>query len=474
MKQNQHISLVLGNETWSEVMTAIFAIIREAGGEFPVSHADIGGELYFKGYPDGVSPDAWRNIKNNKILFKAPVDIPTIEEVEALEQSIADHSDEDNYTPINLQKTFPHVDGTLKKNLRLLLDIIIPSIISNQPTLIKENSEQISSNNDYMHVYADYSTVSNCNYHDYLSVANSAFNYGAASGINKFLIVRPDDDSNLSDVLFVQAFKDLAENYPDISFELQSPQYLLQHYSSFSQDTAIIVSRQYGNLCKDICYQDAIPFCNSVVSVGNGHSLFTILDSKDNNEAIQPLGLIHSAIILLASIGKIEAANKIHYAVARATENGVAKVTIESFMEQVASYVHEYDGSIIYKDAPVVTDFHNEDEQKEQTLVGADIFISYSDEIVKLSEIIQKATKRSKLKIQFILANKQEIWPNPPSVHNEHEILQLRFMPIDTKISNDKEILKLLKLLFKSGLNFVSFKKLYVYDSYLGFSMPDR
>ena len=67
-----HICIARGDGIGPEIMDATLEILFAAGAELDVHGVEIGAQALRQGFSSGISPLAWRVLKERKVLLKAP------------------------------------------------------------------------------------------------------------------------------------------------------------------------------------------------------------------------------------------------------------------------------------------------------------------------------------------------------------------------------------------------------------------
>jgi len=70
------ITIAKGDGIGPEIMDATLKILRAAGAELEYDEIEIGEKVYLSGNTTGISSEAWKSIRDNKVYLKAPITTP--------------------------------------------------------------------------------------------------------------------------------------------------------------------------------------------------------------------------------------------------------------------------------------------------------------------------------------------------------------------------------------------------------------
>ncbi|MDP4953553.1 MAG: isocitrate/isopropylmalate family dehydrogenase, partial [Flavobacteriales bacterium] len=70
------ITIAKGDGIGPEIMDATLRILKAAGAELEYDEIEVGEKVYLSGNTSGISDEAWKSIRSNKIFLKAPITTP--------------------------------------------------------------------------------------------------------------------------------------------------------------------------------------------------------------------------------------------------------------------------------------------------------------------------------------------------------------------------------------------------------------
>ena len=76
VQKNQAITIAYGDGIGPELMDSVVRILQASGAKLHFNIIEVGEEIYNKGFISGLMPSAWEELKNTKILLKAPITTP--------------------------------------------------------------------------------------------------------------------------------------------------------------------------------------------------------------------------------------------------------------------------------------------------------------------------------------------------------------------------------------------------------------
>jgi len=121
------VAVAMGDGIGPEIMKATLRIMETAGANIEPEFIELGEKVYLSGNTSGIDANAWEAIKNNKLIFKAPITTPQ-------------------------GKGYKSLNVTLRKSLGLFANVrpvsaLHPHVPTNFPNMdvviIRENEEDL-------------------------------------------------------------------------------------------------------------------------------------------------------------------------------------------------------------------------------------------------------------------------------------------------------------------------------------------
>jgi isocitrate dehydrogenase len=480
MPEHIPITVAYGDGIGPEIMHAVLHILREADAPLSIQTIEIGKEMYEKGCPTGIPDSAWRTIRQNKVLLKAPITTPQ----------------GGGYKSLNV---------TLRRALGLYANIrpcvaYTPFVKTHFPNLnmviVRENEEDLYSGMEYRLTQNVYEALKLTSRRGCERIINYAFDYAIRNGRKKVTCFTKDNIMKMTDGLFHQVFDEIAARHKDIKAEHMIIDIATAKIAANPEAFDVVVtSNLYGDIVSDVAAEisGSVGMAGSA-NIGHEYAMFEAIHGSApdiaGEDMANPSGLLHAAIMMLVHIGQPKIAGYIHNAWLATIENGIhtadiyhpdtskQKVGTQDFAEAVCEYMYrkpEIFPVIEYlpkdeHEAPVTlhTSPHKLEEKK---LVGIDVFIEHTpDSVNALAELINDAITNQPLKLQFIDARGLKVWPDMGYYVALGDFWRLRFLPEGEKQTTQHELIALQQCLTEKGISIVKTEHLALYDGKLGFT----
>jgi isocitrate dehydrogenase (NAD+) len=304
------ITLIPGDGIGPEVSAAVVRIIEAAG-------ADINWETHYAGaqalekFGDTLPEELLESIKRNKIALKGPITTP-------------------------VGKGFTSVNVGLRKTLDLYANLrpvrALPNVPSRYPELdlvvVRENTEDLYSGIEHVVVPGVVESIKIITEKASTRIARFAFDYARREGRKKVTAVHKANIMKLSDGLFLDCFRNVAKDYPEIEADDKIvDNACMQLVMRPEQFDIMLLENLYGDIVSDLCAGligglGLVPGAN----IGELGAVFEAVHGSAPDIAGQgianPTALLQSGILMLRHIGEREAAQKIETAMLRIFEEG--------------------------------------------------------------------------------------------------------------------------------------------------------
>ena len=305
------ITLINGDGIGPEISDAVVKIIDATGLKIDWDVQTAGADVIeTEGTP---LPDrVLKSIKKNKVALKAPVTTP-------------------------IGKGFRSVNVQLRKSLNLYANLRPCKNLPNVKTkfndvdivVVRENTEDLYAGIERQ-VDADTAeSIKIITRNASVRIAKFAFDYAVKNNRNEVCCVTKANIMKLSDGLFLECFRDVAQNYPQIKTrEILVDNVCMQLVQNPSQFDVLVLPNLYGDIVSDLCAGliGGLGVAQGA-NIGLDCAVFEPVhgsapDIKGQNKA-NPTALLLSAVEMLKYIGENECANKIEKALFKTLENGV-------------------------------------------------------------------------------------------------------------------------------------------------------
>ena len=304
------LTLLPGDGIGPEVTASVVAIIDCAG-------VDIEWEKYFVGaeaitrFGDPLPPDVLESIVRNKVALKGPVTTPV----------------GTGFTSINvrLRKALD-----LYANLRpVLSNPNIKTRFENVDVIVvRENTESLYSGLEHEVIPGVVESLKIITERASTRIARFAFEYARTHGRKKVTAVHKANIMKLSDGLFLQCFRNVSKEYPNIEADDKIVDNLcMQLVVNPQQFDVLLLENLYGDIVSDLA-AGLVGGLGVVAGAnfGENGAVFEAVhgsapDIAGQNKA-NPLALLQSAVMMLHYIGEPDAAKRVQDAIVKVLDSG--------------------------------------------------------------------------------------------------------------------------------------------------------
>ncbi len=305
------ITLINGDGIGPEISDAVVKIIDATGLEIDWDVQTAGADVIeTEGTP---LPDrVLKSIKKNKVALKAPVTTPIGKGFRSVNVQL--RKSLDLYANLRPCKNLPNVKTKFND-----VDIVV----------VRENTEDLYAGIERQ-VDADTAeSIKIITRNASVRIAKFAFDYAVKNNRKEVCCVTKANIMKLSDGLFLECFRDVAQNYPQIKTrEILVDNVCMQLVQNPSQFDVLVLPNLYGDIVSDLCAGliGGLGVAQGA-NIGLDCAVFEPVhgsapDIKGQNKA-NPTALLLSAVEMLKYIGENECANKIEKALFKTLENGV-------------------------------------------------------------------------------------------------------------------------------------------------------
>lgn len=480
MEEYKRITVAYGDGIGPEIMDSTLAILKEAKARITIETIEVGKLMYERGFSSGIPPEAWKSIRENKILLKSPITTPQ----------------GGGYKSLNV---------TMRKALGLYANVrpcmsYHPFIATNHPgmdvVIVRENEEDLYAGIEYRQSHNTYQSLKLITRTGCEQIIRYAFEYAVKNNRSKVTCFSKDNIMKFTDGLFHKVFDEISKEYPDIMADHFIVDIGTARLANKPQIFDVVVtSNLYGDIISDVVAEisGSVGLAGSA-NIGNEYALFEAIHGSAPDIAGQnianPSGLINAAVMMLAHIGQGETAANVHNAWLKTIEDGMhtgdvykpdhskKKLSTTEFTEEVISRLGKRPSSFKvarYNNSKSVTQekINSINCKEEKTLVGVDVVVNWRGEQSSiLADEVIRLIEGSEVGLQLISVKGLKMWPSDDNSSILSDEWNLRFMPTsEEKILNHSAITKLMRNLNNGNIDFVRINNLYLFDGKLGFSL---
>ncbi len=304
------ITLLPGDGIGPEVTASVVAIIECAGVEVEWEKYAVGAEALSR-FGDPLPKDVLESILRNKVALKGPVTTPI----------------STGFTSINvrLRKTLD-----LYANLRPVKSM--PNIITRfedvDLIVVRENTEDLYSGLEHEVVPGVVESLKIITEKASTRIAKFAFEYARTHNRKRVTAVHKANIMKMSDGLFLQCFRNIAKQYPNIQADDRIVDNLcMQLVIDPNQFDILLLENLYGDIVSDLA-AGLVGGLGVVAgaNIGENGAVFEAVhgsapDIAGQNKA-NPLALLQSSVLMLQHIGEMDAARRVQNAIAKVLASG--------------------------------------------------------------------------------------------------------------------------------------------------------
>ena len=476
------ITIAYGDGIGPEIMSATLRILSAANADIEPEIIEVGEKIYLQGFTSGIPDAAWESLKRTKVLLKGPITTPQ----------------GGGYKSLNV---------TLRKTLGLYANVrptisLPPYVPTKYPNInlviIRENEEGTYAGIEHRQTEDVYQCLKIVTRPGCERVIHYAFEYARKFNRKKVTCLTKDNIMKMTDGIFHQVFNEIAKEYPDI----QAEHFIVDIGTALvaaqpERFDVIVTSNLYGDILSDVAAQVAgsVGLAGSA-NVGNQMAMFEAIHGSAPDIAgkkiANPSGLLNAAIQMLIHINQPDAANLIENAWLKTLEDGIhtpdifskeyskKKVNTDEFADAVIARLGQkpthFKPATYQQDVRAKIECYGEIKKPhaKKELIGVDIFIDNTSLTpAALGEKIKNL--QSPMQLITITSRGLKIWPDCmiDSPYANH--CSCRFQSAkDTsqlKPITHQDIIQLLDMFEKLGLDVIKTENLYTFDGKLGFTL---
>jgi len=304
------ITLIPGDGIGPEVSAAVVHIIEAAGVEVEWETYYAGAQALAK-FGNTLPDELLQSIKKNRVALKGPITTP-------------------------IGKGFTSVNVGLRKTLDLYANLRPVRTLPNVPTryphidliVVRENTEDLYSGIEHIVVPGVVESIKIITEKASTRVARFAFEYARRENRKKVTAIHKANIMKLSDGLFLDCFRKVAEDYPEIEADDKIvDNACMQLVMRPEQFDIMLLENLYGDIVSDLCAGlvgglGLVPGAN----IGEQGAVFEAVHGSAPDIAGQgianPTALLQSSILMLRHINERDAAERIEKAMLKVFEEG--------------------------------------------------------------------------------------------------------------------------------------------------------
>lgn len=462
------ITVAYGDGIGPEIMEATLRILEEAGAQLAIETVEIGEKVFLAGHPTGMEDATWESLRRTKVFLKAPITTPQGGGYRSLNVTIRTHLG----LYANVRPCVSYHPFVRTKHPEM--DVVV----------VRENEEDLYAGIEYRQTPDVACAVKLISRPGSEKIIRYAFEYARHFGRKKVTCFVKDNILKLTDGLFHEVFKEIAEQYPDIA----SDHWIVDIGAAKLADTpeifdVVVMPNLYGDILSDVTAQisGSVGLAGSA-NIGEKGAMFEAIHGSAPRIAGQnkanPSGLLLGAVQMLLHIHQPQVAARIHNAWLKTLEDGVH--TYDIFKEGISKQgvgTKEFAQAVISRlgkkpQTLKAVDYSQAKKQEshaheglslisaKRELVGVDVTLYGHDAVDTLVEKLTGLGTPS-LELEKIFNRGVRVWPQ--GIPETSCIDQWRCRYLGRSVSGEL-ISSLLRRLSAAGMDVVKADYLYIFD----------
>ena len=304
------ITLLPGDGIGPEVTASVVSIIECAGVDVEWEKFVVGSEALAR-FGDPLPKDVLDSILSNKVALKGPVTTPIGTGFASINVRL--RKTLDLYANLRPVWTMPNIKTRFEN-----VDLIV----------VRENTEDLYSGLEHEVVPGVVESIKIITERASTRIARFAFEYARTHGRQKVTAVHKANIMKMSDGLFLQCFRNVAKEYPNIAAEDKIVDNLCMQLVTRPEDyDVLLLENLYGDIVSDLA-AGLVGGLGVVAGANYGEAgaVFEAVhgsapDIAGQNKA-NPLALLQSAVLMLYHIGEPVAAKRVQDAIVKVLASG--------------------------------------------------------------------------------------------------------------------------------------------------------
>ena len=456
------IAVAKGDGIGPEIMEAVIGIFNAAKLPLEYQYVDMGKWVFDKGFSNGMTPEAKESIEKLGILFKGPMETPKGKGVKSV--NVTARKTWNTYANDRKFQTLSGVDTVFSK-AGINIDL----------TIVRENIEDTYGGVEHkltqdVAIARRYITRGGSE-----QVIRYAFEMAQKKGARRITCGHKANIMKLTDGLFLEVFKEVAKEYPELKADdVIVDDLCMKLVSRPDLFDVIVLTNLQGDIVSDLCagLVGGLGFAPSA-NIGDHISIFeavhgTAPDIAGKNIA-NPTSLLLSGLSMLRHLGLMEQAVVIENALLYTLESGIhtgdfgdknipsvnttvfAKAIIDNFGKQPKHNPKPFLPNFYVTPTNFKLE-HNpmlqSDLRDQHKIVGVDFFIESSDQPKIIADKCLTHASES-LTLVTITNRGTQVWPSGSVFTNLVNQFYCRFETVNEAPLSQDQVIDLYRSLAK-------------------------
>ncbi len=297
------ITLIPGDGIGPEVAAATVRVLEAAGAEL-AWETHVAGKEALQRFGDPLPPEVLDSVRRNRVALKGPVTTEVGGGFQSINVQLRQKLE--LYANLRPSRSLPGIPHRFEN-----VDVVI----------VRENTEDLYSGLEHVVVPGVVESLKIITEKASTRIARFAFEYARRHGRKRITAVHKANIMKLSDGLFLECFRRVAAEYPDIRADDRIVDNMCMQLVIRPEEwDVLLLENLYGDIVSDLCA--GLVGGLGVVAGANLGLEFAVFEAVHGSapdiagrDLANPLALIRSAILMLYHLGKDEVARRVGAAV---------------------------------------------------------------------------------------------------------------------------------------------------------------
>jgi isocitrate dehydrogenase (NAD+) len=296
------VTLIPGDGIGPEVSQATVRVLDAAGAEIEWERCIAGREALEK-YGNPLPPEVLESVRRNRLALKGPITTQVGGGFKSINVRL--RQELDLYANLRPSRSLPSIPSRFEG-----VDIVV----------VRENTEDLYSGLEHIVVPGVVESLKIITEKASLRIARFAFEYARRHGRKRVTAVHKANIMKLSDGLFLDCFRRVAAEYPDIKADDKIVDNMCMQLVMRPEEwDMLLLENLYGDIVSDLCAGlvgglGVVPGGN----IGTDAAVFEAVHGSApdiaGKDLANPLALIRSGVMMLYHMGKDEVAERVRAA----------------------------------------------------------------------------------------------------------------------------------------------------------------
>jgi isocitrate dehydrogenase (NAD+) len=304
-RKRHRVTLIPGDGIGPECAASVVKIIEAAGVAIEWDE-HIAGMQALNKFGDPLPFALLESIKENRVALKGPLTTPIAEGFQSVNVRL--RKELDLFANLRPIRTLPGVPSRFGE-----VDLVV----------VRENTEDLYSGLEHIVVPGVVESLKIITERASLRIARFAFEYARREGRRKVTAVHKANIMKLSDGLFLDCFRRVARDYPDIEEDEKIvDNACMQLVMNPQQFDVLLLENLYGDIISDLAAGlvgglGVVPGANIGEMVAVFEAVHGSAPDIAGKNLANPTALLLSALMMLRHLGETEAADRLYAALIR-------------------------------------------------------------------------------------------------------------------------------------------------------------